>query len=113
MPPRFAPARLLLPDRAGRGPRPPPAGIIDSPLGQVQVESADRDHALLVVQPGDLRLGLFACRAGDRFRLRPQALLPVAGDLGGQVQAADAGVVAFQVLPDSIPRVQARDFRLV
>src|SRR5271165_6890402 len=91
----LAPAGLLVADGAGRDPRPTPGRVIGSPLGDVQVEGPHRDEAFPVVQPGHLDLGRRAVRAGDRLGLGAQAFLPRVGDLAGQVQAADAGIVAL------------------
>ena len=55
---------LLGPDRAGRGPRPPPGRVVDRPLGDVEVERADGEQG-----PG---------RGCPRHRLRPSAR-PVPG----------------------------------
>ena len=97
----FALVDLLLADRAGRDPRRPAGGVLERPLGQVQVEGPDRGQALAVAEPvGPVTAVFSPVAAGDRLRLGAQPLLPGVGDLGGQVQAVDAGMVAFEVLPE-------------
>ena len=58
MPGGLALVDLLLADRAGRDPRCPAGGVLERPLGQVQVERPDRGQALAVADPvhGDGRL---------------------------------------------------------
>jgi hypothetical protein len=86
-------------DGAGCCPLCPPAGVIDGPLGQVEVEGPDRGQELAVADPlgVDHRL---ASGGGDGLRFGPHALFPGVGDLRAQVQAVDAGMVGFQVGPE-------------
>ena len=87
-------------DRAGCGPGSPPAGVIDGPLGQVEVEGPHRGQELAVADPLGIDHRLAAGRGGDGLLLGPHALFPAVGDLGAQVQAVDAGMVGFQVGPE-------------
>ena len=87
-------------DGAGRGPASPPGGVIDGPLGQVEVEGPDRGQELAVADPLGVDHGLAAGGGGDGLRLGPHALFPGVGDLGAEVQAVDAGMVGFQVRPE-------------
>ena len=86
-------------DGAGCRPASPPGGVISGPLGQVKVEGAHRGQELAVADP----LGIDHCLArcgGDGLLLDPHALLPPVGDVGGQAQAVDTGMVGFQVSPE-------------
>ena len=44
-------------DRARRGPGAPPGRVVGCPLGQVEVEAADRDQVVEGVDPGRVGLG--------------------------------------------------------
>ena len=62
--PRLAAGSLLaalgdvgVADRARRGPGPPPGRVVGCPLGQVEVEGADRDQVVEGVDPGRIDLG--------------------------------------------------------
>jgi hypothetical protein len=73
---------LLLADRAGSHPSAPAGGVLDRPLGQIQVEGPDWCQALAIADPfnGD---DLLVARTGDeRFGSGAQPLLPRCGDLG-------------------------------
>ena len=88
-------------DRAPGHPRSPPGRVLGRPLRDVQVEGAHPGEAFTVVQPRDCDLGLLAGRGVcRRLRPGPPALLPAAGNLGGQLQGVDARVVLFEVLPE-------------
>ena len=82
----FALADLLLPDRAGRGPPCPPGGVLDRPLGQVQVEGPDRGEALAVADPLGGDDGPVPVRRADDLGLGPLPLFPLVGDLAGQAR---------------------------
>ena len=84
-------------DGAGHGPRPPAGGVVQGPLGEVEVERPDDHQVVVGGLAGD---GLLAA-AGSADGPGPQALLPCGGDGGCQVQGADAGVVGFEVLPEA------------
>ena len=106
MPGGLALVDLLLADGAGRHPLSPAGGVLERPLGQVQVERPNRCQALAVTDPfhGDGRL--VAGDGGDGLLPGAQPLLPRGGDLGCQVQAVDAGMVAFEVFPERVPQVR-------
>ena len=96
-------ADLVLPDGAGDGPLRPAGRVVECPLGQVEVEGADGGQAVAVADP------LGACRrppSGAVLDLEP--LLPGAGDVVGQVQAGDAGVVVLEVGPEELAQVVGR-----
>ena len=44
-------------DRARRGPGPPPGRVVGCPLGEVEVEGANRDQVVEGVDPGRIGLG--------------------------------------------------------
>ena len=97
-------------DRAGCRPASPPGGVISGPLGQVKVEGAHRGRELAVADP----LGIDHCLArcgGDGLLLDPHALLPPVGDVGGQAQAVDTGMVGFRSA-QNMPRRRASCSRL-
>src|SRR5262249_62291726 len=50
----------------------------------------------------DPGLGDLAARTGDRGRLGHQPLLPCRGDIGGQAEGANAGVVQLQIAPEQL-----------
>src|SRR5260370_12147039 len=83
-------------DRTGSGSVGPPAGLLDSPLRQVQVESPHRGQALAVADSLDGDGALLARAGHDRLLPRQQTPLPGFGDLSGQVQTADPRGMAFQ-----------------
>jgi hypothetical protein len=91
---------LLRADGTGNGPGGPPAGLLDGPLRQVQVEGPHRGQALAVADPLDGDGGLRARAGHDGLLPGPQTLLPGFGHVCGQVQAADAGVMALEVFPE-------------
>jgi len=99
------PIDLLLTDRAWCDPAGPAGGVFDGPVGQVEVEGPHRGQALPVADPwgGDLRRP--AVLAFDHRGLGLQTLLPGVGDLAGQTQRVDAGMVAFHVLPEPLAEV--------
>ena len=84
---------LVRPDGARDSPLRPPGRVVQCPLGQVEVEGADVGQA---GPEGDPLLG----GAPGFFDLEP--LLPGAGDVVGQVQARDAGVVLLDVGPEEL-----------
>jgi hypothetical protein len=67
-------------------------------VGQVQVEGSDGGHALPEVDAFDDDLHGLSGR--DLLRPGLQPLLPGGGDLGGQPERVDAGVVVFDVGPE-------------
>ncbi len=81
----------------------PPAGVIDGPLGQVEVEGPHRGQELAVADPLGVDHGLAAGRGGDGLLLGPHALFPGVGDLGAQVQAVDTGMMALPGRPRTCP----------
>lgn len=99
------PAVDLLPsDRAGSDQR--AAGrVLDGPLGQVEVERADRSQAFAVVDPLDFDDSLASVGAGDGTGNGAQPPLPGAGDDGGEDEAVDAGVMALQIGPEQAGQV--------
>ena len=96
----LAPADLLAADRAGSHPGTPAGRIFDSPVGQVKVEGPDRGQAVTVVDPRDADLMRCPVRAADRLGDRAEPLLPRCGGPVRQAEAADAGMMAFQVGPE-------------
>ena len=80
--------------------RRPPAGVLNGPLGQIEVEGTDRCQArwqsacLITVLVPSAMVTVFGL-----VRIPP---LPRVGDLGGQLQAVDAGVVGLQVGPEQL-----------
>ena len=89
-------------DGAGHGPRPPAGGVVQGPLGEVEVERPDDHQDVVGGLPGDDLLAAAGRADGPGL----DALLPRGGDVGRQVQGADAGVVGLQVLPE--PQHQGR-----
>ena len=85
-------------DGAGDGPLAPPGGVVQRPLGEVEVEAPDGHQGVAGRLAGD---GLLPA-AGRADGPCLDALLPGGGDVGGQVQGADAGVVGLQVLPEPL-----------
>ncbi len=69
-----------------------PGGILGRPFGDVEVEAADLHQHGQVFLAGPL----LAVPAGAVL----EPLLPRGGGVGGQVQAADAGVVGLDVSPE-------------
>ena len=72
------------PGRRGtaRSPWSPPAGVVDGPLGQVEVEGPHRGQELAVADPLGINHRRGAGGGGDGLLLGPQALFPGVGDLG-------------------------------
>ena len=91
---------LLRADGTGNDPGGPPAGLLDRPLRQVQVEGPHRGQALAVADPLDGDDGLLARAGHDGLRPGPQALLPGFGDLARAGAGCDAGVMALEVFPE-------------
>jgi hypothetical protein len=89
----------------GSDPPGPPGGVLECPLGQVQVEGADRGQALAVADPLGGDDGFLPVRRGDDLRLGPLPLFPRVGDPAGQVEAADAGMVLLEVGPEPLREV--------
>ncbi|KAF0963025.1 hypothetical protein MLGJGCBP_03846 [Rhodococcus sp. T7] len=104
MPLELSPVRLFFLDGAGNRPLGPAARVVDGPLGQVQVERPDRDQALPIVQPWDVDGDLLPGLRRNRLLFGAQSLFPGGGDLVGQAEAVDAGMVDLQVLPESRPQ---------
>ena len=71
----LAPVDLVLADRAGRDPRRPAAGVLQRPLGQVEVERPDRGQAFAVAESLGFDLDPLAV-SGDRGGLGAQPPLP-------------------------------------
>ena len=82
-------------DRTPHRPRPPAGGVLVGPLGQVEVEGPyGGEHAAPVQpRPGELAVVLGGLGAGEH------ALLPRRGDVAGQLQRVDAGVVRLEIGP--------------
>ena len=87
-------------DRARRGPRSPPGRVVGCPLGQVEVEGADREQVVKGVEAGRGDLGDLSATGAGPGRLGGDPLLPRGGRLGGQVQRGDARVVKLEVAPE-------------
>ena len=104
---------LLLADRARSHPSAPAGGIFDGPLGQIQVEGPNWCQALAIADSFNGDDGLLARAGDDRLPSGAQPLLPRCGDLRWKVQAVDAGMVAFQVLPEPIPQVRGEVRKLL
>jgi hypothetical protein len=98
----FGPGLLLLvldvagADGAGDGPGSPAGGVVQGPLGEVEVERPDQHQGVAGGLADDGLLAAAARADGPDL----DALLPGGGDVGWQVQGADAGVVVFDVLPE-------------
>ena len=90
------------------------AGSSTRPLGQVQVERPDRGQALAVADPRRTVTGVFSPVAVVTvFVVVRSRCFQRGGDLGGQVQAVDAGMVAFEVVPEHVAQVGGEARRLV
>ena len=78
--------------------RPPAGRVVVGPLGQIEVEGPHRGEHAAPVQPrpADLAPDLGDLRAGEH------ALLPGRGDVAGQLQRVDAGVVGLQIGPKQL-----------
>ena len=85
-------------DRTPHRPRPPAGRVVVGPLGQIEVEGPHRGEHAAPVQPrpADLALVRGGLRAGEH------ALLPGRGDVAGQLQRVDAGVVRLQIGPEQL-----------
>jgi hypothetical protein len=84
-------------DGARDGPRSPAGGVVQGPLGEVEVEPADGHQDVVGRLAGDDLLAAAGGADGPGL----DALLPPGGDAGRQVQGADAGVVGLEVLPEA------------
>ncbi|WP_395292430.1 hypothetical protein ACF9IK_01670 [Kitasatospora hibisci] len=83
-------ADVGLADRAGGGPGRPSGRVFHRPLREVQVEGADRqEHGV-------------GRAARSPVGQDPDALFPRLGDLVGQGERGDRGVVALQVAPEQV-----------
>ncbi len=98
-------ADLFLADRARRHPSGPPAGVLDCPLGQIEVERPYRGQALAVTDPLHRDDGPLAISRGDDLGFGPLALLPRLRDFSAQLQTVDAGVMLLEVGPEPLPQV--------
>ena len=85
-------------DRTADRPRPPAGRVVVGPLGQVEVEGPYRGQHAAPVQPrpGDLAVVPGGLRAGEH------PLLPRRGDVAGQLQRVDAGVMRLQIGPKQL-----------
>jgi hypothetical protein len=77
-------------DRTRRNPRPPAGGVLDRPLGDVEVERPHPQQLVLGVPAGTGDLDQLAGGVGGRARLGLQVLLPGSGQLRWQPQRVDA-----------------------
>src|SRR5258708_1300862 len=93
---------LLLADGARRHPGRPATGVFDCPAGQVQVEGPPQRQTLPPAHPRDDNLRALPGVGADLPGRGWQALLPLAPYLAAQVEAADAGIVGFEVGPEAI-----------
>ena len=89
-------------DRAAHRVRPPPGRVLVGPFGDVEVERPDCGEHAAPVQAGGHRLHALAVAGGCRRGPGHHALLPCRGDVPGQLEGADAGVVGFQVGPEQL-----------
>src|ERR1700759_3907578 len=82
------------PAGAAGNPGTPPRWFRRSPFGNVQVEGAARLKATADGKPGNsFPCAVPVCGCG----LRPEPFLPSVGDIRGEVERADAGVVLLKV----------------
>ena len=106
----FSPIDLFLADRAGCHPPRPAGRVFDRPVRQVEIERAHRRQRLAVADPRGIDDGLLPGRGSDGDRLRAQPLFPGVGDVGGQVQAVDAGMMLLEVGPEPFAEVERQRF---
>src|SRR5271157_4327268 len=88
---------LLCPDRARWRLLRPPGRVVDGPLGDVEVERADREQGVGRRGPRGLRPA-----GGASRRLPRDPLLPAGRCRRGQAERADAGMAEFQVAPEQL-----------
>ncbi len=89
-------------DRAAHRPRPPPGRVVVGPLGDVQVERAHRAEHAEPVQPGRGRGHGRAAGASGGPGPHHHPLFPGGGNLAGQLEGVNAGVVGLQVSPEQL-----------
>ena len=95
-------------DRAAHRPRSPPGRVVVGPLGDVEVEGPHRRQHAAPVQPRRGQLDLLAGGRGRGAGAGHHPLLPCRGDLAGQLEGVDAGVVGLQVGPEQLARAGRR-----
>ncbi len=89
-------------DRAAHRPGAPSGRVVVGPLGDVEVEGPDRGEHAAPVQSRRGQRDLFPVGCGRGAGAEHHPLLPRRGDIAGQLQRVDAGVVGLQIGPEQL-----------
>jgi hypothetical protein len=87
-------------DRAGRDPRPPPSGILDSPVRDIEVERPHSDQLVLEIQTRHRHLAPLAGGADRGAFDGAELVFPGAHNLGRKLQGGDAGSQCLDAGPE-------------